>query len=803
MIGNQQKKISSLRLWLFRIIAITIFPALLFLLLEMGLRIFGVGYNTNFLIKCNVNGRKAYCNNNKFSWQFFPPKIARHPASLVIDTDKPERTYRIFVLGGSAAQGDPKHSFSFGRILEVMLRDQYPGVNFEVVNAAMTAINSHVVLEIAKDLVRHQSDLFIVYLGNNEVVGPFGAGTVFSPLSPRLSLIRAGIFFKSTRIGQLLRELLKLHGDDKDTPKVWGGMSMFLDKQVQYDNPALKSVYAHFKENLKDIIRIAIKSKTKVIVNTVGVNLKDSAPFASLHRRDMTEYEKNDWEKIYQAGIKLESEGQYDKALQQYIEAAHQDNSFADLQYRIGRSYWALGKYDESRDRYIRALEMDTLRFRADKEINNIIRSVADGKSQKGVYLVDAVRSFEKNSPHRMQGDELFYDHVHMNFKGNYILAKNVFQQVADILPDWIRQAKSKRSLLTEDESAKLLAFTDFERREIVDQLLFRLEKPPYTNQTTNEGKVRKLQQRLNDLDIATSSPHALRKAEIVYRKAIQEAGSDPWLHYNYADLLEESKNYEGAAEQLRIFIRYIPYIDQAHEALSAVLIQLGRYEEGIAQSKEALRINPHFVQAYLNIAFALARLGKLEQSLKQYEEALLIDPERSIEIYNAIGQIFIHQGKLEKAAETFQKAINFNAESKLRKNIPDVHFKLIYVLKKLGKPEEALQKLRKTAQEYREQLLVNPRSSETHAVLGKISVELEDFKQATEHFQQAADLDPSKLNNHVNLIKVLEVQGKFDAAIEASKKAVQLMLNRGQKDTAAKLQRYLSSLELRKSKQK
>ena len=36
----------------------------------------------------------------------------------------------------------------------------------------MTAIDSHVTVEIARDCTAHQPDLFIVYLGNNEVVGP-------------------------------------------------------------------------------------------------------------------------------------------------------------------------------------------------------------------------------------------------------------------------------------------------------------------------------------------------------------------------------------------------------------------------------------------------------------------------------------------------------------------------------------------------------------------------------------------------------------------------------------------------------
>ena len=55
---------------------------------------------------------------------------------------KPAGTIRVFVLGDSAAQGFPNPSFGFGRILEVMLRQRYPDVKFEVINVAMSAISS-------------------------------------------------------------------------------------------------------------------------------------------------------------------------------------------------------------------------------------------------------------------------------------------------------------------------------------------------------------------------------------------------------------------------------------------------------------------------------------------------------------------------------------------------------------------------------------------------------------------------------------------------------------------------------------
>ena len=75
--------------------------------------------------------------------------------------------------------GDPEPAFGFGRILQVLLQAKYPARHFEVVNVAITAINSHVIRQIARDCAPRQGDLWIIYMGNNEVVGPFGAGTVF------------------------------------------------------------------------------------------------------------------------------------------------------------------------------------------------------------------------------------------------------------------------------------------------------------------------------------------------------------------------------------------------------------------------------------------------------------------------------------------------------------------------------------------------------------------------------------------------------------------------------------------------
>ena len=342
------KPITGWRLWVFRLVAATLIPVVFFLLLDVALSMVGYGFPANLIIKTKAGNTASYTCNLKYAWKFFPPKISRTTEPFIFPAAKSDNTYRIFIMGASAAAGTPDGAFAFGRILQTMLAEQYPKVKFEVIICAMPAINSYAIVDIEKDCLRHQGDLFIVYLGNNEVVGPYGAGTVFSPLSSNLSLIRFGIAFKGTKLGQLLNNIMGSLRTG-DTPQVWQGMEMFLKKQVRANDPAMQVVYEHYQKNLEDIRDLASRKQIKTIFCTVPGNLKDNPPFASLHRPDLTEPDREKWETIYQQGIALEKEGDYSSAANKYLEAAELDDSYADLQFRLGRVFWEMGEYEKSR----------------------------------------------------------------------------------------------------------------------------------------------------------------------------------------------------------------------------------------------------------------------------------------------------------------------------------------------------------------------------------------------------------------------------------------------------------------------
>jgi tetratricopeptide (TPR) repeat protein len=700
------KAVSGWRLWLFRIFAIVVVPVVLFLLLEITLRIVGYGYPSAAIVKCKVNSRLCYCDNIKFNWRFFPRNIARESDPYVFAVDKKDNTYRVFVLGESAARGEPDSAFSFSRILQVMLRQTYPGVNFEVINTAAAAINSHTILEMAKKCVNCDADLFIAYIGNNEVVGPYGPGTVFSSFSESLSLIRFGIAIKTTRFGQFLTSLSEAITAKKDRRASWRGLEMFLGKQVRAGDPRLQTAYKHFQRNLQDISRIACKKGAKIIFCTIGGNLKDCPPFASLHRSSLTEAETKKWDQIYQQGARFESDGDYAKAAECYLAAADIDNFYADLQFRIGRCCWAMGEYDKARDRFIKARELDTLRFRADNHINQIVRAVAGNRAADGVYLVDAAKVFEQNSPYKTTGEELFYEHVHLNFTGNYLLAKTIFEQIKQILPEWVnRQRVDENQLLSEEECARYLAYTDWDRYGIIDKVLNAfVKKAPFTNQLYHQQRVLSMEQKLKALK-ANLTQDALQKASIQYRSAIQNAGDDWHLHYKYGELLaEDLKDYRAAAEQYRLVQNYFPHSYTGYNALGSVLRALGDYDGAVAQYLKVIRINPTRADAHYYLGWLYQKQGKTDEAIKYYSKTFRLHPDY-MPAYNNLAEILYRQGKVDKAVEICRKGLLFVPNS------PTLHCNLGTLLNAQGHREQAIKELQTALQ-------LDPNSAQIRRVL-------------------------------------------------------------------------------------
>jgi len=621
VMSENSVKLSSKRRWVYRLLTVTLVPLLFVTVVECVLRLCGYGWPTTFALQQEFNGQTCYVRNKNFTRRFFQAGITRKPRPFAYPVDKDDDVFRIFVLGSSAAAGDPNAYCGFERILRVMLQAQYPDLKIEIINTAATAINSHAVREIAKECAGHQGDLFIVYLGNNEVVGAFGAGNTSLPLHRSLTLIRTRLWLGRTRLGQFVAGLLPKGA----TRQQWRGMEMFLERQVRADDPDLQYVYNHFRANLEDSCDLLAASGAPVVLSTVGVNLRDCAPLGSLHRSDLTESECSAWDSLYEKGVGLEADGQLREAIRYYREAAAVDGQYADLHYRLGRCYGQLGEHDRAKAAYVMARDSDTLRFRADTQINRIIREVAASRADRGICLVDAAAVLAGESPHGIPGHELFYEHVHLNFAGNYALARTVLREVEKRLPT---RLPNKPSLPSVDECAGRLAFTPFHHVMTLNEVLKRLKKAPFTDQLDNRDQVARLQKQADDLVHRLSGP-MIGKYEDICRRAISLDPADPLLRYNFGlYLLLVSRNPQAAIVQLRETLALgIDDDGSWRVSLSAALVSAGRGSEAEKWLREVVALFPDNLRGHCNLAVLLQSQGRIAEAIEHYEAIIAVEP--------------------------------------------------------------------------------------------------------------------------------------------------------------------------------
>jgi len=709
-------------------VAVLIVPLLILGGLEAGLRLGGYGFPTSFFIERQQQGGDAVLvENDKFGWRFFPREAARSPSPLLLQAVKPSNTFRIFLFGESAALGDPKPAYGVSRYLEALLEERFSGMDFEVVCVAMTAINSHAILPLAHECARHGGDLWIVYMGNNEMEGPFGANTIFGPRAPQLGVIRASLALRATKLGQLLEDFGRRIKGPSDGHASWEGMKMFAQQQLPPDDPRKQIVYAHFRRNLEDIVRVALRSGAQPVLCTVASNLKDCPPFASLNSLKMTESERLLWEGFYQRGREFEATNQYPEALRLFEEAATLDSQFAQLQFRAGRCALNLTNLSRARSHFERARDCDALPFRTDTTLNAIAKDVANQFAGKGVHLVDAEMELARQSTGGVPGEEFFFDHVHLTFEGNYRLARLLAQTVGKLLPESQVQKRTD-DWASSETCERRLGLTDWNRSAVYETMLQRLSDAPFTNQLNHVARAEALIGRIRQFR-SRMQPSVMAEARAGYEKTLADHPKDPRLSENFAEFLEATGDLGEAAAHWQRVANLWPHHYAGYFHVGRVLGRQRKHVEARRAFEEALRLRPDLAEAHLELGQLAATDGKHDEALKAYAEAQRLRPtDARVPLRRA--DVFAKQGKRAAAIESLREAI------RLRPSLYEAHYLL-------GVELAVDNKLAEAQTEFQEVLRFRPGHALAHLNLGVALARQRRLDDALLHFKEVLRLDP------------------------------------------------------------
>jgi tetratricopeptide (TPR) repeat protein len=630
-------------------------PLLLVCLVEVSLRWAGYGYPTDFLIRGEVKGVPSWISNAKFGWRFFPRWLSPTPHPVVTPLAKAPGAHRIFVLGESAAMGFPAPEYGFSRMLEALLQDRFPGEKIEVVNVSMVAINSNAVLPIARNCTSKSGDLWVVYMGNNEVIGPFGAQGLFGGRAPSLPLIRANLALRRLRLVQFVDSALSGLRRNRDLPPQWKGMQMW-KARIPRDDPSLTRVQHNFEDNLRAIVRAGQNAGIPLIVCTVGCNLRDCSPFASLHRTGLSSAQLTTWQAAFDTGTKEEAAGQYAEAVTHYADAARTDSHYAELQFRLGECSLELGQLAQAKIYLEQAKDEDALQFRPDSRLNQVIRKVMAENHRTPMRLLDAQELFAVHSTNGIPGRELFYEHVHLTPAGNYLLARATAALASDlILPNLTGAAAlSRGGWLDQTECERRIGLTDWGRYKALETIERLAQDPPFTVQSIQARRQKELGEALKRLRPAIHSA-GLRRAAQAVQEALRGRPEDADLHRVLASILETDGANDRAEREWREVIALRPFAALPYLNLALLLSSEGRDAETAQLLAECLRRDPYNADAHGELGMLMLKVQRPKEAMAHLREVLRQQPD-SVSGHLLLGRAYLSLGDNSSALGQFQR---------------------------------------------------------------------------------------------------------------------------------------------------
>jgi tetratricopeptide (TPR) repeat protein len=574
--------VSNMRNKLFTIITVVVIPVLFFVLVEFALRLVGVGTHYQYFNQIDIDGEAFYQENPDFADQFYPPSLNVGPLQNTFAAERSDDRLRVFVLGGSAAMGFPHKNHGVDRLLAAQLRALFPNRDVEVVNTAMTSVNSHVVYQVAKTLPAESADVAVILMGNNEVVGPYGPGTFNQNFLSSLSAIRALQALKRTRLWQLLDSALsEVQSSDAKADLEWQGMQMFVDNGVAEDDPRMSAVYEHFEGNLRDIVDTLDAKGMHVVLSTVPVNLRQSAPFLSVSRDDISAGDETKLTALRERAELQALNGRWREAQDLWQQAIALDAGHADSHFQLATSLENLGEYALARSHYERALDLDGLRFRADTRINAIIEGVAREYDSSQVSFVHSSKGFDRASAPFAPGWDLLVEHVHYDFSGNAVLARIFARAIARHL-----SPTTPPKLLKPEEVAARIGFPNHETIENLKNLQGMAKQPPFPGQSNYQDYLAFLATELSSVTAEVGEP----KDVVRRRQQVLVDGEGDWkLHFEMIALARHLKNKQAQYYHLDQLFKLYPHNRESYINLATLLSQDGRWAEVIPLLERSL----------------------------------------------------------------------------------------------------------------------------------------------------------------------------------------------------------------------
>jgi tetratricopeptide (TPR) repeat protein len=347
---------------------------------------------------------------------------SRLPYQTVL-REKTPGTIRIVTLGGSATAGlGYSPNVTFARYLERMARAAVPGKNVEVLNLGIVALSTKQEKLLVAEACRYEPDLVVVYSGNNEFlevhaekyaaahasfVSRFQDRLMGTNLYRLVNLaIRGRPEQPSLAEQNLSREQLRLTQSQ-------------IIRDIEMSESEIGAVVDDYERNIAEMVEAARKAETPILLATVASNWRWRGR-EDLPSTWMDELVERDGSPEPDRVRKVRD------VLTERIGGAKFGERHEWL-YRRALANETLGDFSAARDDYRAA-------FNADPHLRRALDSMADRVRRVGqadsVPVLDVIDELQRSAQHGIVGFDEFYDYVHFTPKGALQVAAALYDEL-------------------------------------------------------------------------------------------------------------------------------------------------------------------------------------------------------------------------------------------------------------------------------------------------------------------------------------------------------------------------------------
>jgi tetratricopeptide (TPR) repeat protein len=445
-----------------------------------------------------------------------------------------------------------------------------------------------------------------------------------------------------------------------------------------------------------------------------------------------------------------------------------------------------LSGHREAREDFLAARDLDTLRFRCDTKLNEITRRTATNRASERILLADTERAFEHRSLSGVPGGDLFYEHVHPNFSGNYLLATTIAEEIKKLLPQAVLSAKGAgESWPSPADCVRSLGWSEYSWLMVMQDILARVSAPPFTGQASHEMQLKMLKGAM-DQSARALQPAGVSAASNACEVALKNAPDDPVLLGQLSFFKKSGGDFEGAAELARRELAILPTDSVGWQRLGLVLVSQQKLREAAEAFSRAIELDPVDVISLQNLGQSLWLTGRKEEAIAKYRRAVRLQPNFAIG-WLSLGTVLDETGHKSEAEECFQKAVgcqasrmtdlvalarfcrgrqwsdaaatNYDKAAKLNPEDPALHVEA-------GEFFLAGGRLEKAAEQFAEALRLTPNSARVHQLYGAVLGQARMAAEAEQQFREALKLEPEFLEAQLNLGIAQMSQGKTTEAL-------------------------------------